>query len=577
MKMKAKRIYILLAIIAILFLLLLFRLSQIQLFSTESFGQSNVNLLERSVAQRSHQIVLSNGRGTIVDRNGIELTNKKVNDAIIFPGFQSNTDLVNRIAEVLAVSTNQIRSKTKEIENPLYLTDILDVEISEAQFEDLKEISVQGFLPVERSISEDPSVASHFVGLVRENKQAYEKRYEAKGDQIKPVGISGIEQAFDPFLLAKEEEKLLYHVDAVGQPMFGFELLYSGFENSFYPLTVETTIDVSLQKKAEELLAKYKIKDGGIVLLDVESRDVLVMASRPLINSDNPYEQDSIANRMLISNPPGSVFKTVVALAAIEQLHVDPNRTFNCSKDYLNDNEKANRDLGMLNFEQSFAKSCNRTFAELAVELMEKDPDLLNQYVDRLGLLGPVGWTGNRYQYENLRHFPQEQKGSIWGFEGAEKDAGVVKVTAIGQRDVRLTPLAVANMMATIASNGENKSVRGVKRIVYKNGSTMTEFEEQKKEQTLNPYSLNQLKKLMIQVTSENGTASSLQGLDIAGKSGTAQMGDSKKTHHWFGGFFPYEKPKYAMVGVEFNNTEESSKIYSVYKELVEFIYETNK
>jgi penicillin-binding protein 4B len=573
--MQKRRIYFILLFIGILFTLLLLRLSQIQLFSTEKFGPHEINLLQKSVEQRSHQLVLSNGRGSITDRNGIPLTNKLVFDFIVFPGMTENDAEIDHIANVLGMSTADVAIKITNLDQPKFLSEQLNIELTEKEYNELGQLNISGLYPIERAKNEDPQLAQHFIGIVRENPSLYLQRYPENyfNQKDKPVGIAGLEESFDPFLVSKDEEKLLFHVDAKGEPMFGFDLLYTGYDNSFYPLTVQSTLDINLQTKAEELFEKYTLQKGGLVLLDVETRDVLAMVSRPKVNLNNPYEQNSLANQMLTSHFPGSVFKIVTALAAIDHIDNVNERIFDCSYNIYN--EKDERNLGQLNFAESFSQSCNRAFGDLANELMQHDQNILEEYGSLLGILGPAGWSKDFFQYKDFQHFPNEEKGVIWG---DEKDKGTplaISQTAIGQKNVRVTPLAVANMMATIASDGIRKEVRGVQKIMYKSGAIMGEFPEEKHKSQLNSYSLNQLQQLLVNVT-ETGTAKSLNGLKIAGKSGTAEWynEDSESPlNYWFAGYFPYDQPAYAMAVVDIENSLGKTNIYEIYKEMVEYIY----
>lgn len=91
---------------------------------------------------------------------------------------------------------------------------------------------------------------------------------------------------------------------------------------------------MTIQEKVEELLEKYNLKEGGVVLLDIEKSNILAMASRPNINQTHPYEEKNkgLYNRMLMPQVPGSVFKTVTAAAAVEEGILTPNMTFNCNQ-----------------------------------------------------------------------------------------------------------------------------------------------------------------------------------------------------------------------------------------------------
>lgn len=98
----------------------------------------------------------------------------------------------------------------------------------------------------------------------------------------------------------------------------------------------------------------------------------------------------------------------------------------------------------------------------------------------KLGLTGRVGWEGKLYHEDEFRQFHHETAGSIWGDEKDKKVKKAVAQTAIGQKNVKLTPLEIANMMATIARGGEKKQVKIADQIEYKNGTLMTAFKDHK-------------------------------------------------------------------------------------------------
>nr|WP_302328506.1 penicillin-binding transpeptidase domain-containing protein [Salirhabdus salicampi] len=343
---------------------------------------------------------------------------------------------------------------------------------------------------------------------------------------------------------------------------------------------METTLNEDIQQKAEQLLSQNDIEQGGLVLLDIMSRDVLAMVSKPSINKENPYENGAMKNQMLTAHFPGSVFKTVVAAAAIEEGIVREGKTFPCNLDLYGENEDP-RQLGELTFEESFALSCNRAFALLGHDLMGHDRNSLSDMAERLGLTKYVGWRGDVFRLREFKQFPEEERGKVWGDDYDRNSERAIYQTSIGQKEVKVTPLAVANMMATIADNGVVKQVRGVSRIQYKNGAVMKQFPQQKMNigSRINSNTAEVLSYLLHLVT-ETGTARSLSGLEVAGKTGTAELKMSADEegamghHYWFGGFFPVSNPKYAMVVVDLYQTEKTEAHLHVYKDMVQFLYE---
>jgi cell division protein FtsI/penicillin-binding protein 2 len=305
------------------------------------------------------------------------------------------------------------------------------------------------------------------------------------------------------------------------------------------------------------------------------------MVSRPTINKNNPYSGAGITNKMLKQQIMGSVFKTVVAAAAIDNNLDDPTRFFDCSKK-INGQPELKYNYGKLDFTTSFARSCNRTFGELARELQKKDDHLLENYAEKLSLTGSVGWQGDVYHTSDFEQLADEDSGRVFLSDEARKDANFVAMSGIGQHEVRATPLAVANMMATIARGGKKEMVRAVSKIEYKNGTTMVDFPEQGlKGDVLSPYTAMRLQKLLREVVlNPNGTGRWFKDLpyEVAGKSGTAETGkyeDGKQLHNkWFAGYFPYKNPQYALVAVNLDVLDSEGGVNLLFADMVKMLSE---
>lgn len=122
------------------------------------------------------------------------------------------------------------------------------------------------------------------------------------------------------------------------------------------------------------------------MLLDIENSSVLGMVSKP---DADVSRQNTLQNYMLTPIYPGSVFKTVIAAAAIENDTVKPTQTFNCNLDLYGE---PGDDKGTLSFDESFAQSCNYTFTSLAEQLMKKTARLLKTCPKSwLSLIGQAG------------------------------------------------------------------------------------------------------------------------------------------------------------------------------------------
>ncbi|WP_257346190.1 peptidoglycan D,D-transpeptidase FtsI family protein [Pseudalkalibacillus decolorationis] len=577
-----KRIYHILIMTVIGLGILVGRLAQIQLFDTLSFSSHEVNLIEESVEQRVHSIAIDDGRGKLFDRYGELLHELHQPSVILFPFLYNDNQNLHKLSQVLGISSEEIKSKLKNRSKPLVVD---SANITPEKVDEINDMGIPGAYGQLVTQNQPSDFAAHFIGAVRENPEMVLERYPERigkgllSNQTK-IGVLGIQKAFDPFLVSEGGSELIYHVQQSGRPLFGLDVKYTAPSNPFYPIALTTTLDQNKQRILERAINKSGIKDGGAVLLDVETSDVLAMVSRPLFPESDPLKKGT-GNQMLAPQTPGSVFKILTAAAAIEQNFQLADRQFNCNQNVYKDGE-ASRKLGLLSFEESFYQSCNVTFATLLNELIKEDQDALEDVGGKLGITQISGWTGSVFHYDQFQHFPGEKKNIMWKGNGDKQVTKAVAQTAIGQLNVRLSPLSIANMMATIARGGEKKQVRAALSVQYKNGATLVEFEEQNIDgSTLSPYTIQRLQSLLEGVVKEpKGTghqAFSKLPVEVAGKSGTAEKGETTVNNKWFAGYFPADHPKYALVVVDLNSKSQQSKTNRAFAEIVNELYEYDK
>ncbi|WML25499.1 penicillin-binding transpeptidase domain-containing protein [Neobacillus sp. OS1-33] len=565
-------------------LLLLGRLMQIQLIETETFSKHNINLLEESVKQRTQELVIDNGRGNFLDRRGAMLTHKKVAVLVLFPFLKKMDWDADQVSNISGIPVNTLEMAVEGAKKPFAYGEPEPYELTSSQMERINRLKIPGVFAIEKKFERSQVPAEQLIGLTGENSKELMKRYPNKELSEKTlIGVSGLEESFDEFLLPEGKSKLVYHVDGGGAPLFGINVRYVDPANPFYPVNIRTTLDKTLQQRAEELVDHYQIKKGGLVLLNIKDNSVLSLVSRPTINKNDPYNGSGMTNMMLKQQIMGSVFKTVVAAAAIDHNLDNSKRLFDCSKK-INGKPELIYNYGMLDFTNSFARSCNRTFGELAKELQKINPNLLEDYAEKLSLTGSVGWQGDIYHTNNFKQLAEEDKGRVFLSEDAKKDANFAAMTGIGQHEVRATPLAVANMMATIARGGEKEMVRAVSKIEYKNGTTMVNFQEQSLQgDTISPYTAMKLQRLLREVVlNPDGTGRWFKELPyaVAGKSGTAETGKyqaGKQLHNkWFAGYFPYDNPKYALVAVNLDVLDSEGGVNLLFADIVKMLYEND-
>lgn len=566
------------------------RLVQIQLVSTESFSDARVNLIEASVKQRTQSMIIDEGRGRFIDRHGTPLTHDYYPSLILFPFLKGLDWPKEELASIIGMSASSLDSLLKDAEKPVVVSEFQGpIRLDEEQMKKINDLDYPGVVALYRQFKLKDQVAQQVVGLTGENEHEFLKRYKEKVTKENyspktPIGITGLEHAFDEFLLPEGETKLLYHVDRFGGPLFGIDVRYTAPSNPYHPVSVKTTIDKDLQQMAERILNEYQVKKGGLVLLDIETNEILAMASRPALNPRAPFEDEGVNNVLLERHFPGSVFKTVIAAGAIEENIVDDQSAFNCDLDIqgkLLVDEKDRK--GVLDFEESFASSCNHSFGELGKKLVEGNREAIDVYAKKLGLTSKVGWEGEVFHFPAFSQIPSEEQGMVWRDVRDKNVSLAVAQTSIGQKEVRVTPLAVANMMATIARGGKAEEVKLVSDIVYKNGGTLYSFPDQdlEQEEGLSKYTVMQLQHLLREVVvNEKGTGRRFQDLpyEVAGKSGTAQTGKVLESggellNRWFAGYFPFQNPKYAMVVVELDVLYENH-VSGVYYDVVKSIHD---
>lgn len=538
-------------------LFLTYRLADIQLISTTSFSKNKVNLIQESVDQRTHRFMINDGRGYFLDRNGELLSTDVRAQVIVFPNLYSHRWPMDSIASILDTSSRNLTKSISELKKPSALS--LSKEISIEQMNEINKLEIPGLYAQLVTKRNPTPFANHILGAVGQDPNLIKRKYE---DKLKKgtvtistkTGKNGMQYTFDPFLISEGETEYIYHVDRQGHPLFGLDVMFRSQSNPLYPLHVKTTLDKKMQETVERTLDAQGVIEGGAVLIDIESNELLAMSSRPLFSSETIYKH---VDHMTSQQIPGSVFKIVTAAAAIEENRIQNDKTYDCNLNIYG--EKDERQLGMLNVENSFTQSCNRTFGDLANELQKKDPDFMETYAEKLGLLTHNGWQGEVYHLEAFSHFYKEESGQVYNSKKKEsnyKSSLATSQTAIGQLDVKVTPLAVANMMATIARGGVSYEVKSAKSVNFANGTELIEFAAHKKEgEKLSPYTIMRLQSLLLNVVkNEKGTGHALQSLpfQVAGKSGTAQKGENHRFYNkWFAGYFPAEKPRYALVIVD--------------------------
>ncbi|MEX2414506.1 MAG: penicillin-binding transpeptidase domain-containing protein [Paenibacillaceae bacterium] len=562
--------------------MIIIRLLWLQTLNALGVGELVGYLARGSVEQRLESVVLDQGRGRILDRSGAILAGVQVKALLIVPLMPQwhDPDLIGQVAAILGMKPNVLDSQARLTHKPfLVYTGFqkIPIVLSSNQIKQLEQIQSPALkvVPYVRRYQGHP-IAAHVIGYLGQNprqlKEWYPKQLEQGIFQENDlIGAAGIERAFDRFLQGIEPSRYVHFVDGKSEALAGLQDRLISPDNPFYPLQLWTTLDGKLQAETEAMLDDIHMKEGAVVVLDIENSDVVVMASRP--NYD-PYsvlpELGEWRNRAVSAEIPGSIFKTVVLAAALEDGIVKPGQKFYCSGEWDRYHLRCwvREGHGVLTLEQAYAQSCNVIIAQIAAKL---DPGRLEEVAESLGLLHRIGWSADRLSFpsgsmQSFRQFDGEQEGQLFDRETPKTDLGVMAQTGIGQRDVRLSPLQAANMVVTLLNAGQLKEPRIVTEIRHNNNRSLLQFPQHlitrplhKGKKGISPSTARWLTEAM-KLTVQAGTASSLLKVpvEVAGKTGTAETGqlNERKVNQWFIGYTPTQQPKYAFAVLVSNRSQ---------------------
>jgi cell division protein FtsI/penicillin-binding protein 2 len=541
------------------------KLFWIQVVAARDYSDRHVDLVRNSVLQRQRGLVLDAGRGEFADRTGVPLTGRSIKGALVFPvrsGYEGTPEMRRRMLKVLGAADTDWRSFATALKEPAWWPDEegKPLALTDAQAAKLESLQLPNVRVAELHIRYPGDMtARQAIGFVGQNPELVQNVFQDQLEQGRlqldsQIGAAGLEKTFEPWLRALSPTTISYFTDAGKRPLQGLDTRLVAGNSAHYPVTVRTTLDAELQRVIERRMEGLGIQEGAVVVLDANNADVLAMASRP---SYDPNHIDMAAggwrNRAVLQTEPGSIFKTVIAAAALEAGVVKENETFDCKGELGKYGFRCwyAPGHGSITLEQAFAESCNITFAKV---MMRLTPEQVEETARKLGLLGTVGWEGRVSGGGQLAQFDGEQAGQLFAPGTPQQDEGVRMQTAIGQRDVRVTPLQAANMIVTLLHGGRVSEPRIVTGIDLKDGKTLESFAERTKLPSGSGISPSTARKLLawMREVVEEGTGTSLLKAKwpVAGKSGTAQVrtGANAADNHWFIGYAPVNAPKVAIA-----------------------------
>lgn len=500
-------------------------------------------------------------RGLILDRNeNLLVYNTPVFDMMVVPRevvIPDTTRLLQMLQMTLEDFTKQMdKAKAFSRQLPSVLITQIPNEHLAAIQEDL--IDFEGFYIQPRTVREyTQPILSHVLGYVGEISQKQlvndTSRYYRSGDY---VGISGIERQYEKDLRGvRGVSYRLVDVQRVAKGKFrdgAFDTLPEPGKN------VQITVDIELQQYAEKLMAG---KVGSLVALDPKTGEILAFVSAPTYDPsllsghkirDNygQLEQDSLKplfNRALQAMyPPGSMFKTIQSLVALQEKEVSPTEQIYCRGDLIGDLAPA----GHYDIKRAVTLSSNNFFFILFKRMIQqnKDPSAFldsrigyekwRTYVDRFGL-------GHKLNVD----IPNETAGHLPTVDYYDRMYGKsrwkfsnIYSLSIGQGEILVTPLQMANLGALLANRGYFYTPHIVKKV---GESTALGFERY--DVGIDSAHFQIVLDGMEQVVSNgSGRRAFVKDLQICGKTSTVE--NPGYDHSGFMGFAPKDDPKIAIA-----------------------------
>lgn len=429
------------------------------------------------------------------------------------------------------------------------------------------------------------SLASHILGYVGSISA---EEYEANKDKYgmnDTIGKTGMQYTLEEYLKGQDGVRQVdMSVDGTITEEYISQEAVAGNN-------VALTIDSNLQKVTEKALAenikkisngaygkKYNAKNGAAIVMNIKTGEVLALASYPDYEPElfvsgisqsklDEYNKNKNCYNWAISGTyaPGSVFKMVVATAALEEKIITTQTTINDTGIYPRGHNPAcwiytdrHYGHGYLNVTGAIKKSCNYFFYELGYR-MGIDPVIKYAKAYGLGIKTGIELSGEAEGIVDLKKQCQDLYGQQW-------QLGDTLSAVIGQSYNDYTPIQIARYVSMLANGGKSVDVTLIKSITDADGNKISKDEYEKKikeklgikdipevkDLNIKKENLDAILKGMKGVTSETGGTAyyvfSDLDIDIGGKTGSAETGIKNQVNGWFAGFAPYDDPEIAIV-----------------------------
>lgn len=628
---KVKHVF---SFLVIFFLVLVFRLFWLQIFKGDEY---------RALAEgnRVRAISIEPKRGVIYDSNRIPLVKNEANFVLYLvpsdmpKGELDRDEILRKLAFIIdnEVSDDLQQDKKNNLSDenyspfiflkdstyfyfvkdkldkitigsldsfrPLFIMDNLDYESAIAislEAEKMPGVSLSTKMGRSYIISNDflPSL-SHIIGYTG---KISEKDLEVFGEEyslIDYIGKTGLEYFYENELKGQKGKKYV-EVDALGREKKIINEL-PPIDGSNLVLSLDSKLQFKIEEILKEHLKKNNLSRASVIALNPQNGEILSLVSWPAYDNNifsrgvsqvdyslllnNPNRP--LFNRAVSGNfPSGSTLKPIIAVAALEEkvikesTYINSSGGIRVSQWYFPDWKAGGH--GLTNVKKALAESVNTFFYYIGggyENFVGLGIDRIVKYLNSFGLGSQSGLD-----------LPQEAKGFVptpeWKEESRDEVwyIGNTYHVSIGQGDILVTPLQVANFTAFFANGGKLYRPHLVREVLDGDNQLIREIKaETIKDDFIDPKNIEIVKEGMRQ-TVISGSAQRLNLLpyEISGKTGTAQWGTNKTPHAWFTSFAPYDEPEIVLTILLEEGEEGSGPPVTIAGEILEYYFsEKNK
>ncbi len=511
------RYYLVMLILASLPILLLVKIAQLQILPSQERG---VDFLQHQGDSRAiRNITIPAYRGLITDRNGEPLAISTPVTAIVANPKNIQKSDIERLSLALKISESQLQSRLQRYRNKSFMYLVQQLPNDEA--EKILKLNIPGVSGQQRYKRFYPAgeVTAQLVGFTN----------------YLDIGQEGMELAYDDWLTGEPGKKKVV-LDKNRRVINDISLIQAASSGEDLRLSIDLRVQYAAYRALKKAVKKHNAKSGSVVVLDVNSGEVLAMVNQPSFNPNDrsKLRQSSVRNRAITDlMEPGSTVKPFTVLAALESGQFSAQSRIDTNPGYLKVDYKTFVDpsnYGELNLAEVLTKSSQVGTTKVALAL---DPDSTRDLFQRVGF-GEVMGTG----------FPGETLGSLPAYR---KWHPVTQATFAFGYGLSVSSLQLARAYAVLANDGLRKEI-----------SMVALDSEPEGLRVINAATTKEVRHMLRAASSHKGTGrrAMIDGYSVGGKTGTLHKVkvdggyDDNRYMSVFAGLSPISSPRLATVVV---------------------------